>query len=110
MPTPNSNHLTRREYVAPTTDTELALASIWLEVLEADQVGVQDNFFELGGHSLKAIQVISRTREQFSIHVPLRALFENPTVELFSIAVDNLMWIESNLNEENEDCTEEGEI
>ena len=97
-------------YVAPGTATEIVMATIWAELLFLDQVGTCDNFFELGGHSLKAIQVISRIREQFLIHVPLRALFENPTVELFSIAVDNLMWIESNFNDQDEDSAEEGEI
>ncbi len=67
-------------FVAPRTATEKRLASIWAEVLEVEKVGVNDNFFELGGHSLLATQVISRIREVFEIELPLRALFQSPTV------------------------------
>ncbi len=67
-------------YVAPRTALEEAVASIWSKVLGIDQVGVHDNFFELGGHSLLATQVTTRVREAFGIEVPLRFLFESPTV------------------------------
>jgi acyl carrier protein len=57
------------------------LADIWGEVLGLKQIGVHDNFFELGGHSLLATQVISRVRQAFEVDLPLRSLFESPTVE-----------------------------
>ncbi|RKI63758.1 non-ribosomal peptide synthetase, partial [Corallococcus sp. AB049A] len=71
-------------YVAPRTETEAKLASIWAEVLRVPQVGVKDDFFALGGHSLLATQVVSRVRAETGAELPLRALFEAPTVETLS--------------------------
>ncbi len=67
-------------FVTPRTPTEQIVADIWADVLRREQVGIYDNFFDLGGHSLLATQVISRLREAFKVDVPLRSLFENPTV------------------------------
>jgi len=69
-----------RDFVAPRTETEAKLANIWSEVLQFSPIGIHDNFFELGGHSLMAIQVISRLRDHFAVDLPLRTLFENPTI------------------------------
>ncbi len=67
-------------YVAPQTTLEQELCSIWSEVLKVEKIGIHDNFFKLGGHSLLATQVISRIRHVYNIDLPLRALFEHPTV------------------------------
>ena len=67
-------------YVAPRNAVEEVVAGIWPEVLGVDRVGVEDDFFELGGHSLLATQVMARLRESFDVDVPLRALFEVPSV------------------------------
>jgi amino acid adenylation domain-containing protein len=74
-------------FVAPRTSVEEALAEIWAEVLNVEEIGIHDNFFELGGHSLLATQVISRVREILQLEVPLRALFENPTVATLAVKI-----------------------
>jgi len=75
------------EYIAPRTAVEEVVASIWIEVLDVEKVGVYDNFFDLGGHSLKATQVISHLREALQVELPLRSLFEEPTVAGLALRV-----------------------
>jgi aspartate racemase len=75
-------------YVAPRNQTEETLALMWAEVLKVERVGVEDNFFDLGGHSLLATQIISRVRETFKVEVPLRNLFESPTVAALAELLD----------------------
>ncbi len=77
-----------QDFVAPRTETEKKLAKIWSEVLQFSPVGVHDNFFELGGHSLMAIQVISRVRSHFQVELPLRTLFENPTISELCVSIE----------------------
>ena len=80
------------EFVAPRTPIEEVLAGIWCDVLRTTRIGVNDNFFELGGHSLLATQVISRIREAFSIEIPVRAIFEKPTLAMLAADVEQLMY------------------
>jgi acyl carrier protein len=81
LPAPDQSRPELQEtYTAPRTSTEEKLTHIWTEVLKLDQVGIRDNFFDLGGHSLMATQLISRIRDAFKVDLPLRALFENPTI------------------------------
>ena len=77
-----------QEYLAPRSETEKQLASIWEIVLKVDQVGVHDDFFELGGHSLLATQIISRVRNIFGVAPELRALFNNPTLGAFALQIE----------------------
>jgi amino acid adenylation domain-containing protein len=71
-------------YVAPRTDTERALAAVWAELLGRETVGIHDDFFALGGHSLSATRLVSRVRDTMRVEVPLRVLFERPTVAAFA--------------------------
>ncbi|MCH8282829.1 MAG: non-ribosomal peptide synthetase [Chloroflexi bacterium] len=75
------------DYLAPRTAVETTLVRIWSEVLGLDQVGVHDNFLELGGDSLLAGQVISRVIGIFRVELPLRSLFEAPTVADMAVAI-----------------------
>lgn len=67
-------------YIAPRTPGEEQLGRIFGELLGVDRIGVHDNFFEMGGHSLLAIRAVSQMREAFNVEIPLRAIFESPTV------------------------------
>ena len=78
------------EYVAPRTETEEILVRIWSEMLGIPRIGIHDNFFELGGHSLLATQIMSRIREELQIEVPLRSLFESPTIADLAEALDRI--------------------
>ncbi|HEV7991818.1 MAG TPA: AMP-binding protein, partial [Gemmatimonadaceae bacterium] len=75
-------------YVAPRTDTETKLAAIWADVLKREQVGVTDNFLALGGHSLLAIRVLGRISKTFGVRLPLRTLFDAPTIDQLAPRID----------------------
>jgi amino acid adenylation domain-containing protein len=81
LPPPQNRSEDMGEYTAPRSELERTIAEIWAQVLRVDQVGVHDNFFELGGHSLLATRVITQISRELDIDLPLRALFEAPTVE-----------------------------
>ena len=73
----------------PRTSVERELAEIWKDILKLDRVGIEDNFFELGGHSLLATRLVSRIAESFSVRLPLRRIFEDPTLERLSLVIAN---------------------
>ncbi|NEO98539.1 MAG: amino acid adenylation domain-containing protein [Symploca sp. SIO2E9] len=77
-------------FVPPRNPTEEVLAAIYADILGLEKVSIHDNFFELGGHSLLATKVISRLREAFEIDLPLRSLFERPTVAGFSTRIETM--------------------
>ncbi|MEG5031612.1 amino acid adenylation domain-containing protein [Microcoleus sp. AT3-D2] len=84
-------------YVAPHTSIEEVLVKIWAEVLGIKRVGIRDNFFELGGHSLLATQLVSRVRDAFGVELPLRRVFEAPTIAELSKIVESLKESDANI-------------
>jgi len=88
LPAPdNSRPELHTSFVAPRTPVEKELAKIWANVLSLDQVGIHDNFFDLGGHSLAATRVVSQVIKTFRLEIPLRSLFESPTVEQMATVI-----------------------
>jgi acyl-CoA synthetase (AMP-forming)/AMP-acid ligase II/acyl carrier protein len=76
-----------RSFIAPRTPVEEALSRMWLELLNVERVSIDDNFFELGGHSLLATQLVSRLRDEFEVEVPIRNIFEAPTIAQLAVIV-----------------------
>ncbi|MEM6402439.1 MAG: condensation domain-containing protein, partial [Cyanobacteria bacterium P01_D01_bin.116] len=95
LPNPEKNHIQeQREFVAARNPVEELLVNIWSDILGVEKISVDDNFFEIGGHSLLATRVISQIREVFELELPLRKLFETPTIagiaETISINKSNI--------------------
>jgi natural product biosynthesis luciferase-like monooxygenase protein/amino acid adenylation domain-containing protein len=88
LPIPVRSARRAEGYVAPQSGLQQHLSGIWQEVLNLPQVSIHDNFFALGGHSLVGIQLISRIRRQFDIHLPMAALFESPTIAELALMVE----------------------
>jgi len=80
------------EYVAPRNDSEQMLCAIWSDLLGIEPVGAQDNFFDLGGHSLLATRVLSRVQDQFKVRLPLRTIFEAPTIAELAERLQAVSW------------------
>ncbi|MBE9211185.1 HAD-IIIC family phosphatase [Plectonema cf. radiosum LEGE 06105] len=100
------------EFVAPRTSVEEAIASLFVEILKIDRVGIDDNFFELGGNSLSATQLISRLRDAFKLELSLNLLFEFPTVTGLAESFEVLQTTTKNIDitsiNDNEEEYEEG--
>lgn len=93
------------------TETQRRIAAIWREALGQDQIGIDDNFFELGGHSLIATSILGRLRTTFAINLPLRVIFESPTIRSLAEHVDTLLWAVSHqTNHQDMEEREELEI
>jgi amino acid adenylation domain-containing protein len=88
LPAPDFQIESAKPFVTPRTPTEKKLAEIWREVLGVERIGADDNFFELGGHSLTATQVIARMHGAFRVEIPLRDLFDLPTVAGLAGTID----------------------
>ncbi|HEU4930628.1 MAG TPA: amino acid adenylation domain-containing protein, partial [Pyrinomonadaceae bacterium] len=96
LPAPDSEE-ELSPFVASRTPIEEVLCGIWSDLLGRRQIGVHDNFFDLGGHSLLATQVIARVRRAFHVELPLRRLFERPTVALLAETIDESIRVKADL-------------
>lgn len=100
----------KQDYIAPRTQVEDLLVEIWAKILGKEQVGIHDNFFELGGHSLLATQLVSRIRDTFKIDLPVRNLFEAPTVEQLAKYIETTSWAASCLDKAGNISQEREEV
>ncbi|HEX5883168.1 MAG TPA: phosphopantetheine-binding protein, partial [Pyrinomonadaceae bacterium] len=80
-----------RVYNPPSTPEEVSLAGIWAEVLSVGRVGVDENFFDLGGHSLLAAQIIHRINQTFQIDLPMRVIFDQPTIAGLALSIEEAL-------------------
>jgi amino acid adenylation domain-containing protein len=89
LPAPNFSPTELDEnFAPPTTPIQELLTGIWQQILGIEKIGIYDNFFSLGGHSLLATQVVSQVKKTFQIELPLRRLFESPTIASFAQFVE----------------------
>jgi alpha-ketoglutarate-dependent taurine dioxygenase/acyl carrier protein len=92
LPVPDRTRIeAEKTFTSPRTPIEEVLAGIWAQVLGCESVGIHDNFFELGGHSLLATQIIGRLRSVFQVELPLRCLFESPTIAGLAKSIEATM-------------------
>jgi acyl-coenzyme A synthetase/AMP-(fatty) acid ligase len=93
LPAPDTDFVENgHEFEAPATEMEENLAELWTELLDLPRVGRRDNFFESGGHSLLAMQLVGKIRTRFAVDLPLKNLFEHPTLTELAGAIDALSW------------------
>ncbi|WP_336078727.1 condensation domain-containing protein, partial [Paenibacillus sp. 203] len=90
LPAPEGSLQSGADYVAPRTWVEVKLAHIWQDVLGLTQVGVKENFFEIGGHSLRATTLASKIHKELNKPLPLRSIFEAPTIEQLAVVLEQL--------------------
>ena len=76
-------------HMRPRTRTELAVADVWRDILDVEQVGARDNFFDLGGHSLMIVQMIHQINATHKVRLGVSDLFQNPTVEQLAAVIDS---------------------
>ena len=96
LPAPRGDVFAVREYIAPQTPIETALAQMWSELLGVEKVGLRDNFFALGGYSILGLRLMFAMRETFGVDISLRELFDGPTIEqmlevIYTKAEEDLM-------------------
>ena len=88
LPAPDLSRIGAAEVVGPRNPTEALLASFWADILQVERVSIHDSFFAQGGHSLTATRLVSRIRTVFGLDIPLRWIFESPTVAAMGVRID----------------------
>ncbi|MFL5383055.1 MAG: beta-ketoacyl synthase N-terminal-like domain-containing protein [Longimicrobiaceae bacterium] len=81
-------------YAPPETELEERIADVWQSLLGVDRVGIHDDFFALGGHSLLATQIIARLKDMFELDLPLKVIFEAPTIAKMAVLVEEAILAE----------------
>ncbi|MCK4258234.1 MAG: amino acid adenylation domain-containing protein, partial [Halanaerobiales bacterium] len=99
LPDIKGNIETGRKYIPPTNITEEKLVLIWTDMIGIDKIGINDNFFELGGQSLKAIALVGKIYKEFNLDIPLRDIFQYPTIkEMAEYIIEKSSDVENNQN------------
>ena len=93
LPAPESTRSVSGSYVAPSNPVEEKLAALWVDLLQIGRVGVDDDFFAIGGHSLLATQVVTQVREALGMELPLRRLFQAPTIRQLARSLSGVLMV-----------------
>ncbi|OXG09150.1 amino acid adenylation domain-containing protein [Flavobacterium araucananum] len=100
LPNLTGDDIIKKEYVAPTNETEREIVEIWQEVLGIDEIGITDNFFELGGHSIIGIKIVAEIQKKHNVKIDLVNLFREPTVQGLAEKIVNEIWYNNDVIED----------
>lgn len=109
LPDPDWQNVNQQDYIAPSSSTEIKLAAIWQQVLQLERIGIHDNFFEIGGHSLTAAEALSLAQHDFAVQIPLRQLFDNPSIAAIAKHIDDALIAQTILANDEMSLDEETE-
>ncbi|WP_461673153.1 non-ribosomal peptide synthetase [Priestia megaterium] len=84
-----SNKSLSTQIIPPRNETEKKLVDIWRSLFESECIGIEDNFFDLGGHSIKAMILVSRIQKEMNTEIPIRLIFNNPTIRKVAEYIQN---------------------
>ncbi|WP_455550958.1 amino acid adenylation domain-containing protein [Flavobacterium oreochromis] len=107
LPEISEENIVKKTYIAPQTTIEVALVSIWQEILNVENIGITDNFFELGGHSLLAIKTIHRINKLYEININLNQFFDLVTIQELGRKINNLQLLKDITKKEYENSESE---
>ncbi|HET8706854.1 MAG TPA: phosphopantetheine-binding protein, partial [Pseudomonadales bacterium] len=110
LPIPSDLDFVKAEFMPPEGEIEIALALIWQRLLNVELIGRSDNFFEIGGHSLLAAKLMNAIKQQFNLVMPLRLIFEHPTIAEFAQVMSTLIRHTSDEVGESEMEMEQGDL